>query len=71
MTKIIHNQKVYPQNKISYNNGLVHKYLEKNYSEIYKNSHFATLKQDKSFIEKPQISLPISSNLRVVLVMML
>jgi hypothetical protein len=68
MTRILHHQKLYPPNKGSFNNGLVHKYLEHNYAEIYINSHFASLKQDKSYREKTQICMPISANLRVMLV---
>lgn len=49
LSKILHNQKLYPSNKATVNNGLVHKYLEYSYAEIYNNSHFATLKEDKSY----------------------
>jgi hypothetical protein len=60
LNHILHNQKNYFPTTLEANNHLIHHYLQKKYLQIYSNSHFASLKQEKSYQEKPVYSALIS-----------
>ena len=58
LSYVLHHQKVYHPSKNETNNEYVHEYLQKKYPEIYQNSFFKTLKQDKSYRNKSLFTVP-------------